>query len=236
MMMARMLSQGIVLMIYVVLLAILLFVSQTEYKDKYYVPAKMTCSIFFVGAAALFGFVSKHTEYMYILIVPLVFCALGDGFMGMYQIKHRRRNLVAGIVTFLLAHIGLTWAIYILNSYISVFNIAIPIISLVAFLLIKRKMHIHMGRVTPLACIYSIFLSYMLSEAVQYMFMRPSISGAWIGVGGILFFASDLSIIFLYFYKFEDKKRIRAVHAFNLITYYLATMSFAISILYMAMI
>ena len=76
----------------------------------------------------------------------------------------------------------------------------------------------------------------MLAKAISYMVFNFSLAGAWIGIAGILFFASDFSIIFLYFYKFKNKTNRQKVHIFNLLTYYMAVMAFDISILYMVMI
>ncbi len=235
-MIMKVVIQGVVLVVYMIELAILLFVAHTEYKDKYYVPIKMLCSITFVGAGILFGVVSKHFMYSKMLVLPLLFCALGDLFMGLYQVKRKKGNLILGIIFFLIAHIGLIDLLFKLDPAFNAYNVVIPIVTVLVFFIVKKWRHIHLGRIMPLACVYSIFLSLMLSKATQYMFMHPSIAGGWIGIAGILFFISDFSIIFLYFYKFKTKENRLKIHTLNLVTYYMAIIAFDVSILYMVMV
>ena len=232
----RLITQAVIIMIYMVELAGLIFVTQPQYKKKYYVPVKMLCSLSFVGAAIIFGIVSGHVNYMAYLMAPLVVCALGDLFMGMYQVGSRKRQLVLGIIFFLMAHVGLIYTLFQLDGRLGVVNFLLPVLMVIIFLIVKKKCHIHMGRLTYLACVYRGFLSFMLAKATSYMVFNFSLAGAWIGIAGLLFFASDFSIIFLYFYKYKNKTNRQKVHTFNLLTYYMAVMAFDISILYMVMV
>ncbi len=232
----RMMTQTVIIMIYMIELAGLIFVTQPQYKKKHYVPVKMLCSLSFVGAAIVFGIVSGHVNYMAYLMGPLVMCALGDLFMGLYQVGSHKRQLVLGIIFFLMAHVGLIYTMFRLDGRVDVINFLLPVMMVIIFLIVKKKCHIHMGRVTYLACVYCGFLSFMLAKAISYMVFNFSLAGAWIGIAGILFFASDFSIIFLYFYKFKNKTNRQKVHIFNLLTYFMAVMAFDISILYMVMI
>ena len=105
-MFTRMMAQGIVTIIYTLEFAGLLVAALPRYKQKYYVPVKMLCSVSFVVIAVMFAFVSDHMQYFYMMLVPLVLCAVGDLFMGLYQIRSRRKHMLAGMIVFLLAHMG----------------------------------------------------------------------------------------------------------------------------------
>ena len=102
-----MLVQGMGTAVYIIELAVLLWVSQSKYKKQYYVQSKMLCSVTFVVLAVIFALVSHHLEYFFGLFPALCFCMLGDLFMGLYQIERRRRNLILGILTFMLGHLFL---------------------------------------------------------------------------------------------------------------------------------
>ena len=233
-MVSRMVVQGLVAIIYTLELVGLLFVTQPKYKPKYYVPVKMTCSVSFVLIAVLFAAVSRHWAYFSMLLMPLLFCAVGDLFMGLYQVARKKRNMVLGLVLFLTAHIGLLVALFRIDASLTWWNLLVPVVALVTFLTVKFKMHLHMGKLTPACVVYSIFLALMLSKSTQYMFLYPGIASCWIGLAGILFFASDFTIIFVYFYKFKSKKAQKAIHYVNLITCFLAIFAFDVSILYFA--
>lgn len=66
------------------------------------------------------------------------------------------------------------------------------------------------------------------------MVLYPGLASGWLGLGGMLFFTSDFTIIFLYFYKFRKAENRRKIHCINLATYYFGILAFDISILYFA--
>ena len=61
-MFTRMMAQGIVTIIYTLEFAGLLVAALPRYKQKYYVPVKMLCSVSFVVIAVMFAFVSDHMQ------------------------------------------------------------------------------------------------------------------------------------------------------------------------------
>ena len=91
-----MLAQGIGIAVYTLELALLLWVSQSRYKKKYYVPSKMLCSVTFVVLAIVFALVSHHMEYFFGFFPALCFCLLGDLFMGLYQVGRQKRKSDVG--------------------------------------------------------------------------------------------------------------------------------------------
>lgn len=233
-MFTRMMAQGIVTIIYTLEFAGLLVAALPRYKQKYYVPVKMLCSVSFVVIAVMFAFISDHMQYFYMMLVPLVLCAVGDLFMGLYQIRSRRKHMLAGMIVFLLAHMGFLICFFRIDARLTWWNIFLPVVSLAAFFFVKRLMHLHMGRLAIPAAIYCVFLSLMLSKSTQYMALCPGLASGWIGFGGIAFFISDFTIIFLYFYKFRKPENRGKIHYLNLATYYYSILAFDISILYFA--
>lgn len=232
-MLIRMVVQGVVAILYTAEIAVLLCVTHPKYKDRCYVPVKMMCSVSFVGISVMYAIVSKHWAYFYLLMCPLLLCAFGDLFMGFYQVRRKKRHMLFGMVFFLLAHLGLLRMLFALDKRLGVWNLLVPAAALAVFFVLKKVFHLHPGRLLVPVCIYAVFLALMLSKSLEQMILHPGIASAWIGVGGLLFFLSDLTIIFLYFYKFRQKSSRRVCHYVNLTTYYFAILAFDTSILYM---
>ena len=129
-MFTRMMAQGIVTIIYTLEFAGLLVAALPRYKQKYYVPVKMLCSVSFVVIAVMFAFISDHMQYFYMMLVPLVLCAVGDLFMGLYQIRSRRKHMLAGMIVFLLAHMGFLICFFRIDARLTWWNIFLPVVSL----------------------------------------------------------------------------------------------------------
>lgn len=233
-MFTRMMVQGILIVIYTLEFAGLLVAALSKYKKKYYVPVKMMCSVSFVVIAAIFAYVSGHTRYFFMMLVPLLFCAAGDLYMGFYQIASKKQHMLIGMILFLLAHMGFLISFFRIDATVTWWNIFLPIVAVIVFFTVKKLSHLHMGRLTIPASIYCVFLSLMLSKSTQYMVLYPGLASGWLGLGGMLFFTSDFTIIFLYFYKFHKPESRRRIHCINLATYYFGILAFDISILYFA--
>ena len=127
-MFTRMMAQGIVTIIYTLEFAGLLVAALPRYKQKYYVPVKMLCSVSFVVIAVMFAFISDHMQYFYMMLVPLVLCAVGDLFMGLYQIRSRRKHMLAGMIVFLLAHMGFLICFFRIDARLTWWNIFLPVL------------------------------------------------------------------------------------------------------------
>ena len=230
-----MLAQGIGIAVYTLELALLLWVSQSRYKKKYYVPSKMLCSVTFVVLAIVFALVSHHMEYFFGLFPALCFCLLGDLFMGLYQVGRQKRNLTLGILAFMIGHLCLLVMLFYQSRNMIWWDVLVPVIAVIMLVIMRKVASMRYGKVWPLAICYCIMLALMLSKSTQLMVQKPGIASAWIGIGGILFFISDFTINFIYFYKIKKSIWKRWVHAINLATYFLAILAFDLSILYGAM-
>lgn len=227
-----MMTQGIGTLLYTVAVAILLWIAQSKYKQKYYVKVKMVCSVGFVVLGAVFAWASSHINYYLLLLPALCFCMLGDLFMGLYQIARKKQSLIWGIVTFMLGHLFLLINLFYHSRQVTWWNLFVPAVTVAVFFLMRKTCGMHYGKVMPLAVLYVVFLALMLSKSTELMVLQPGIATAWIGVGGIFFFISDFTINFIYFYKIKNRLLERWIHGINLGTYYLAILAFDMSILY----
>ncbi len=73
----------------------------------------------------------------------------------------------------------------------------------------------HTGRLRPCILVYT-FYCIPVCKSMHIAVSIPSVHHMVCAVGSLLFMISDISILFLYFYKNKSRK----VHLFNLTTYY----------------
>lgn len=231
-MITKLVVQGVCILIYSLEVTALLWVSESKYKKQYYVKVKMLCSISFILIGLIYAAVSSHWIYFQQLLPTLLFCAVGDFFMGCFQVRRYTRNMILGIASFLVAHICLLLLLYSVIPAFSWWNILFPVIAVFLLCLQKKMLHMHYGRLWAPVLLYCIFLSLDLAKSIEVMILRPCISSAWIGVGGMLFFLSDYTLNFCYFHKMKSKSRATAMNLINLGSYFLGILAFDISILY----
>ena len=82
------------------------------------------------------------------------------------------------------------------------------------------------GRMRPLVVLYAAFVSALLGKGLQLAFGMGQPWCFLVLAGAVLFWISDLLILFLYFYP----PRRTAVHVANLLTYYYAMFLIAVSL------
>ena len=91
------------------------------------------------------------------------------------------------------------------------------------------KKNIHTGKLRPFIMIYAFFVALFFSKGMHLAITDFSVPNLMIAVGSGLFFASDISILFLYFYKSKGVK----IHIFNLATYYYGMLLLASNFLFL---
>ena len=212
---------NISLIVYIALIIILLLVCDNRYSKKYYVPIKSACSASFLIIYIVNEFYGPDITR---LLLPLIACFVGDILMGEYNIKHRKRFLGLAMAAFILGHIGFLAYMVSLTEYTSLIVIIGPIIACLIFYFVYRLMHLHMGYMKIGAYIYTLFISAVFLKSIETSLVCGE--SIFIMLGGVLFFLSDFSILFLYFYHFKNKNSKKLVHYFNLVTYYLAIYCF----------
>ena len=195
-----------------------------------YLTAKMVNSGAFVVLGILFAAVSGHISYLTWILPALALCFLGDFFIGLFRKNHKSRHFMLGLIFFLAAHLGFSLFLLILNPGIDLFNVGLPLAAGAAFLLLERLCGLKMRKLRWPAFFYALLLTFFMVNAVKFALDQRSAGAMWIGAGAVLFFASDVSIIFLYFHTFQLAEQKTAVHIFNLATYYLGILGILIGL------
>ena len=195
-----------------------------------YLAAKMTNSAGFVALGVFFAFLSGHLSYLAWILPALLLCFLGDFFIGLFRKNRKSRHFMLWLIFFLAAHLGFSLFLLMLHPGIDPFNIGIPLAVGVVFLLVERLCGLKMRKLRWPAFFYALLLAFFMVNALEFALDRRSVGALWTGVGAALFFASDVSIIFLYFHTFRRPEQKTAVHVFNLATYYLGILGILIGL------
>lgn len=216
------------IIVYALMLTGLLTVAgNSALKEKHYVKVKMLTSGGFIVAAYIFGYLGQNQDELLHLLPALAGCFIGDYFMGLYNRSRKKRFMGLGIGFFMLAHIGFLWYLYWLDNSIVIWDYLLPVVVILLTYLLVYVAHLHLGKIRPAVGIYSAFVTAFMVKAVHFMLVNKGSMGftsygVMTGVAGILFFTSDFSLLFLYFYHFHNKKCEKATHIYNLFSYYVA--------------
>ncbi|MBQ6600766.1 MAG: lysoplasmalogenase [Clostridia bacterium] len=221
---------------------------------KYYWPTKCKQSLLFkMISATLFVlcgvFAMKasgnNTSYAVLIVWGLVFGWLGDYFL--HSLKDRMVEFIIGVVAFLIGHIFYIAAFYhalktlepdaqLINWYD--FVAVGVVLALVLVYVAVRKIYQKKGPMVIGLLLYGIFLTAMVVKAVLYMYaewnygindsMVPALLTT--GIGSVFFFLSDLSLFFIL--TGDEVKR--GMRIFNIITYFIAQILLAVTILFVS--
>lgn len=219
---------------------------------KYYWPTKCKQSLLFkMISATLFVlcgvFAMKasgnNTSYAVLIVWGLVFGWLGDYFL--HSLKDRMVEFILGVVAFLIGHLFYIAAFYhalktlrpdakLLNWYD--FVIVGAVLALVSVYVAVKKIYQKKGPMVFGLMLYVVFLTAMVVKAALYLYaewdygindsMVPAL--LTVGVGSVFFFLSDASLG-LILTGDEVKRKMRI---FNIITYFIAQILLAVSILF----
>lgn len=203
--------------IYLILVTVLILIAMFEPGKKHYIPCKMLCSTLFVIMGLL------HS--LSLAIIGFCFCFAGDLFMGLYNRYRKKKFMGLGILLFLLAHVVFLIYLFALYPDLSYMLAVVPLLLCLLGLVLINFFHLHLGRLRYAALIYSVFVSAFMVKAVSIMLTNGSLK---IGCAGILFWLSDFSLLFYYFYHFRNKSMEKAVQGFNLGSYYIAMLLLAL--------
>ena len=186
-----------------------------EWKQKYYIAAKTICSLAF-GAIFLIASRKSGDDGQFLLMLPAFFCCIaGDVFMAVYNRYRKRRYFIGGLLTFLAGHLFFVrWLCQ--RQHLQIVDFLIPVFGVALAWMLMAKKNIHTGKLRPFIMIYAFFVALFFSKGMHLAITDFSVPNLMIAVGSGLFFASDISILFLYFYKSKGVK----IHIFNLATYY----------------
>lgn len=200
-------------LLYVVLMAV---VCNPSWK-KYYIPAKCANSLGFVAMLFLGMAVSGDAHQFWRMLPGFFCCFAGDIFMACYNLWRRKIHFLMGVATFLAAHICLVRWLCI-RQPLRLEDLLFPAIAVLLIFGMTASKKIHTGRLRPFIIVYAFFVALLFSKGVHVLHMEMTVPACMIASGTALFLVSDISILFLYFYRGKNK----AVHIFNLTAYYAA--------------
>lgn len=202
-------------------------VCNESWKKKHYILAKGAASFGFMTVFGLSVYESGKV-YQFFLMLPAFFCCfVGDILMAAYNRFRKKVHFLMGLGIFLAGHLCFVRWLCKMQPMEPV-NLIIPVLAVVMTWGVTASRKIHTGRLRPFILLYSFFVALFLSKGLHLVLTQFSVANLMIAVGSALFFVSDLSILFLYFYK----KKGSGIHIFNLATYYYGVFLLATSLLF----
>lgn len=188
---------------------------------KKYPFAKGLCSALFLVAALVSYFcgAQNNTLSFVLLFAALLFCAMGDVFLGIAnrQKKVRARPFLAGTIVFSAAH--MLFCVLFLRARPPAWYILLPpLLCLACIRIFEARGMVRLKSMRVFAYIYAFLVAMMLAASFGFWPQASLFSplGLLSAAGGFLFFISDFILLFLYF----GTKRNRSLRYFNLFTYY----------------
>lgn len=209
------------------------------------VAAKSLTSLCFIGIALASSLIATTTALsayetsplslvlFYRMLPALLLCFLGDVFLEINQRDEKKRFFIPGLIAFLLGHVGFVIAYDILSPF-SFLELIIPALAVLLTFFLTRLKLMDTGKMRPYVLIYSFFVAWLLSKGLFVLIYQlqntklPIAMSIFIFIGSMLFFISDVIILFLMFYT----KKYKYTRFFNLLTYYGAQLFLGLSLLF----
>ena len=201
--------------VYTALLCGLIAVVRSGKYRKYYIWAKAACSFSFLAVLFAARFLTGENDRFFMMLPAFFCCFAGDILLGFYNRFRRKPQFLAGLFVFLAGH--LFFVRWICTEGGTAFSdVLFPLGAVGLALLLTSMKRMHTGRLRPFILIYAFFVALFFSAAVRLAVTSPAWENAAAALGAGLILVSDISILFLYFYKRGGIK----IHIFNLLTYY----------------
>lgn len=202
-----------------------LLVRRLRLPGRGYLPEKALCSLCFVAVAAVCAALGNRPEAFWRLLPALLCCVVGDVVLALYNRLRRPGLFLAGLGTFLTGHILFVWGLCQLQPM----GWPVPLAAVLGAggaAALSGIPGMRTGRMRPWVVLYAAFVSALLGKGLQLAFGMGQPWCFLVLAGAVLFWISDLLILFLYFYHSKHP----AVHVANLLTYYYAMFLIAISL------
>ena len=207
---------------------------------------KTIASLFFVALGILCFCLNKNGPFLFKLftVLGLFFGMLGDVFLGFKYITSgtaKKVWILIGMFAFALGHVfyivGVLTGFYIQakeNILFIIFPFVLPILFIVAYMFIAKKVGINFGKgMLPFGIFYLYCLSSMVFSAlfmnILHGFQIPTL--IMFLVGAVFFASSDMMLTGAYF---KEGKRSKAYMATYSVFYYIAQFVIAFSIFFLA--
>lgn len=201
--------------------------THAEWK-KHYIWVKALNSFAFVVVFFVSAYLSMEIHQFWLMMPAFFCCFVGDIFMAAYNRFRKRVHFMMGLGTFLAGHLCFARWLCTIQSLAGT-DLILPVLAvLFAWYLVSLK-SVHTGRIKPFIILYAFFVALVLTKGLGLAIAKPGIASVMIAVGVVLFFVSDVSIVFLYF----QKRKGAGVHLFNLATYYYGVFLLATHLLFL---
>lgn len=209
--------------VYGILLARL--VARIRDEEKGYGKEKTACSMGFVALAAIAALAGSRPRAFRQLLPALLLCLAGDVILALYNHDRRPGLFLGGLVSFLGGHAFFIWGLCRVQPLgWPVFLAAL--LGGCGVLALSRLPCLKLGKMLPWTVVYGGVVSALVGKACQLAFGMGELWCFLVLAGAVLFWISDLLILFLYFWPGRHPR----IHAANLITYYLAMAFLAVSL------
>ena len=193
-----------------------------------YIWAKIVSSLAFFAVFVISARISGQSAVFFRMLPAFLCCFVGDIFMAVYNRTRRKPYFLLGLVIFLGGHLFFVrWLCGM--QRISVTDILLASVAVAVACGLCGMEGMHTGRLRPFVLVYTFFVALFFVKAWRLALVNPALPAFLAAVGSALFFVSDISILFLYFWK----KKSTAVHLFNLATYYYGVFLLASHLLFL---
>lgn len=190
-------------------------VRKPDYK-KTYLVRKTIQSLAFLAVLVLSWRICGQT-FLFLQLLPAFLCCLiGDVLLALYNKLRKKRMFATGLCVFLAGHLFFLHRMSSMQTF-SWTDLIFPACGVVIAAVMTGSKSFHTGRLRPCILVYTFFVSTLFAKSVHVAWSMPDAFHVTAAVGCLLFFASDFSILFLYFYKTRDIR----IHLFNLASYYM---------------
>lgn len=210
--------------LYYVIVFMLIGANLVKRLNGFYFALKVSASLGFVGIF-IFSAVSSGNINALIQFAPaFILYMLGDIFIAIKKPK----MLGKALVLFLMGHIAF---IVGLSSYsnFKLVDLIIPVLGVALCNYLIKLPQTAVGKTKALVFTYAFFISLFVSKSLSLIFTNINITGSILCfIGSILFFISDIAILFILFYKWNGMPLV----FLNLLTYYTGMLLLAVSVAY----
>ena len=190
-----------------------------------YPAAKAMAGAGFCVLAAVCAWQQGGTPWPWPLPAGFALCAAGDVAMGRYNLYRRPRALLWGILLFAAGHLCFLAGLALRRR-----PGAVPLVFAVAAALALAaallRGWLDMGRLAPGGVLYCFAVSLMAAQAAALAAGSPCTGTLLFAAGSVLFWASDLVLLGLYFSR---RRGSRVLHIANLTSYYAGMLLMALS-------
>ncbi|NLO61868.1 MAG: hypothetical protein GX099_00365 [Clostridiaceae bacterium] len=210
-----------ILILYGVLVTVTACLHGSATHRRRYTFSKTLTSLGFVVIALFAGYRGDFPSLYLYLLPGFWFAVAGDYLLGLAHSEnnYRGKTFLLGATAFMLAHVSFYLA-YSAEYAFRWSDWLLPCVFAGVMFFILHGKKFNLGRMKVPGLIYSFFVTVLLSKGISlFVYEGWAVRHLLVLLSGFFFLASDIVLLFMYFYVSPSKKRLGAV---NLVTYYIA--------------